>query len=490
MKKGDELFTLIKTLSSREKRRFKLFLKEKRGKQIPGFVILFEHLALIEEYDEEMIRNKLKGTAYKSQFSSAKLNLKQLLFQFLIQESQKVNPIHKLSQNIKEAQILAERGLPNQALNSCRRARKLASSLDDQKSMLLILEIESRIYRREELKDAESKLRDNSNDRKLGLEKLKLEGELERIYNQLYLLARESGENHLLPDRKLLDSLAGKMEELKVLDDSFRPENIRLHFWTLYNRLIGDQQALLINQEKLVNLWGKWPERIKADADRYVDCLRGYMEVCLEQEDWQAYDRTRNKLEGVKSQHPTVLANLFFSKLHCSLNHAMLRMRLEDLDYFEQAIVSDLKKHAFWLKDGYLIALRFNIYAAFFLSGNYNKAFKWLKVMESTASKAERKDLQDFARFAEVILLFEGQEDQLFLASVKTHLTFFKRHDQSDSPESWFIKTVYDIYWKQGFEPKSATFGNLLGSLRDRFEIFPVGWELVEKWLEGKVQDS
>ena len=106
-------------------------------------------------------------------------------------------------------------------------------------------------------------------------------------------------------------------------------------------------------------------------------------------------------------------------------------MKLDGLEELEHVIVSELDDHASWLKENYLIALRFNLFAAFFLSKNYDKATKWLKVMEYTASKMERKDLQGFARVAEVILFFEGEEDRLFLSSVNTHLVFFKRQDQS-----------------------------------------------------------
>ena len=131
---------------------------------------------------------------------------------------------------------------------------------------------------------------ENSRERSHALKKLKLEEELERIYNHLYLLARKSGENHLLPDPKLLASLSKEMERFKVSDTSFRPELIRIHFWTLYHRITGNQPAVMDFQIKVYNLWDKWPQRIKADPNRYIDCLRGYMEVCLEQQNWSGYD--------------------------------------------------------------------------------------------------------------------------------------------------------------------------------------------------------
>jgi len=490
MKKGDDLFRLIKTLSRREARGFKLFLKRQQGKEIQRFISLYEYLREKENYDEGHIRDELKGIAFRTQFPRVKLKLKQLLLEFLFQKGQKSNPVHQLSQMIKEAQILQERGLSNQVLNACRRARKLAYGLDDQKSMLQIMEVESRIFRRGNLKEAESKLRENSNQRSLALKKLNEEEKLEHIYNMLYMIARKSGENPLLPDHKLLVSLFNRLEVFQVSNDVFRSELIRLHSLTLYNRLVGNQQAVRDFQEKVCHLWEKWPHQIKAAPNRYVDCLRGYMEVCLEQEDWSAYKVARQKVDLLDSRDPRVLSNLFFTRLHCSLSYANYSMQLEGLEELEHTIISELDEHLHWLKESYLIALRFNLFASFFLAKNYQKAFKWLKVMEYTASKAERKDLQDFARVAEAVLFFEDQEDRLFLASVTTHLTYFKRQRQSDNPESWFIKSLHKIYWEHGLKPEITLWDDLLERLRSQVEKFPVGWKLIEKWLVNKIQNA
>jgi|GEM_PF-1936777 len=81
MKKQDDLFTLIKTMTSAEKRHFKLVSKTNDRNQ--NYIELFDVLDKLKEYDEVKVKTKLAGKKFAKHLSSEKKNLQNALFKSL-----------------------------------------------------------------------------------------------------------------------------------------------------------------------------------------------------------------------------------------------------------------------------------------------------------------------------------------------------------------------------------------------------------------------
>ena len=136
----DFLFVLIKSLSTSEKRQFKLYVNRLGINVDAKFLLLFNELDKMNEYQEEIIIQKKIST--KQQLSNLKAHLyKQILV------SLRMNPIHQnnriqLREQLDFANILYQKGLHKQALKILDKAKQSALELDEKTIASEIIELE------------------------------------------------------------------------------------------------------------------------------------------------------------------------------------------------------------------------------------------------------------------------------------------------------------------------------------------------------------
>lgn len=136
----DFLFVLIKSLSTSEKRQFKLYVNRLGINVDAKFLLLFNELDKMSEYQEEIIIQKKIST--KQQLSNLKAHLyKQILV------SLRMNPMHQnnriqLREQLDFANILYQKGLHKQALKILDKAKQSALELDEKTIASEIIELE------------------------------------------------------------------------------------------------------------------------------------------------------------------------------------------------------------------------------------------------------------------------------------------------------------------------------------------------------------
>jgi len=121
----DELFQLIKSLETSEKRLFKLYIKRSTGSIDLKMIQLFDALDKMNEYDEKVLLEKNKDIK-KEQLSNMKASLyKQLLASLrLMRDDDNIDM--QLHEQMGYARILYNKGLYLQALKVLDRIKNLA----------------------------------------------------------------------------------------------------------------------------------------------------------------------------------------------------------------------------------------------------------------------------------------------------------------------------------------------------------------------------
>ena len=136
----DSLFSLIKSLNRSEKRQFKLYVNRLQINADAKFLLLFEALDKLEEYDETAILKKKITT--KQQLSNLKAHLyKQILFSLRMNPSQQ-NDRMQIREQFDFATILYQKGLHKQSLKILDKAKTQALNLDEKTIAYDILELE------------------------------------------------------------------------------------------------------------------------------------------------------------------------------------------------------------------------------------------------------------------------------------------------------------------------------------------------------------
>mgnify|MGYP005984491927 CR=1 FL=1 len=136
----DFLFVLIKSLTTSEKRQFKLYVNRLGINVDAKFLLLFSEMDKMKEYDESIIIEKKIST--KQQLSNLKAHLyKQVLV------SLRMNPSHQnyriqLREQLDFANILYQKGLYKQALKILDKAKQAALELDEKTIASEIIDLE------------------------------------------------------------------------------------------------------------------------------------------------------------------------------------------------------------------------------------------------------------------------------------------------------------------------------------------------------------
>ncbi|WP_390455620.1 hypothetical protein, partial [Chryseobacterium sp. Alg-005] len=136
----DFLFVLIKSLTTSEKRQFKLYVNRLGINTDAKFLLLFSEMDKMKEYDESIILNKKIST--KQQLS----NLKAHLYKHIL-VSLRMNPIHQnyriqLREQLDFANILYQKGLYKQALKILDKTKQTALELDEKNIASEIIDLE------------------------------------------------------------------------------------------------------------------------------------------------------------------------------------------------------------------------------------------------------------------------------------------------------------------------------------------------------------
>jgi hypothetical protein len=151
MNKKEDLFLLIASLSRTEKRYFKLFAAKNGSKEAKYSIVLFNILEKQasstgdkkDKYDESIVVKKLKGNPLLKRFSSAKVELYQLILKSLHRYHSDISITVK--EHIHFIKILFDRGLLHQCYEAIKKTKAKATKYELFELLLEIHDIERNV---------------------------------------------------------------------------------------------------------------------------------------------------------------------------------------------------------------------------------------------------------------------------------------------------------------------------------------------------------
>lgn len=126
MKQKDQLFQLIKSLNSSEKRFFKIYSSRHVIGEQNNYIQLFDAIEKMKAYDEKKLMKKFEGEKLVNRFSVAKSYLYDLILRSMNQFHAKKNVNNELLELLRKVSFLFDKNLFEQANKHIRKAKKLA----------------------------------------------------------------------------------------------------------------------------------------------------------------------------------------------------------------------------------------------------------------------------------------------------------------------------------------------------------------------------
>lgn len=406
MRSRDDLFQLTKAMSRSEKRYFVLDAK-KSGRSSSRYLKLFDLLSGMEELDEAKLKKK-----FPKNLSSDKAYLYEAILRSMRDYRSSASKAAQVKERLLDARYLHERGLYAQSNTRILEAKKLATELEDNFSLLEII-------REEQLSLYDRRM-------KVGVEQIEelqrekdavLKGVIEELdYIGLYFrLAVEVFGRGVLQGGQSFEGLKKElpMELLERGDLPQSPLAERRFYLSSANffRLEKDNTKTYHFCEKAVQWWDGYPEIKEEEFYRYVGDVTNLVKVCytderlLDKADFW-YEKLRKEAKG-RNHHEKKY--VFLSLSVANLLNYMNRGDIERTKKLLPEIIAGLEE--FGLKRSLLLMA--NIIIAYFWLGDYASCEHWCGQLLSL-KKVGREDIHRVVLLFKLVSLYEqGKIDEL-----------------------------------------------------------------------------
>lgn len=402
-----ELFDLIKSLTSNEKRHFQLSTDLQAGKK--NYVLLFEEMDGQDQYDKSQIIAQLKGRKFVNNLHVTENYLYQRIMESLRTFHTDKSITTKLYNLLIDAEVLSQKGFYKLSMEVLNRAEKMA--LKHHRNFVLAEIIPKKI----ELIVADS-------DRNLTEQLDALYAQTQAVQHQLKEESSYIYWHHwfVLVFRKWRhpkeDLILQKMEEgyQFVVQQAFPKEGtfqMQYYYYTiqsLYFQLTKQYEKGNLIHGKILEVWEANPNLIKEKGAVYIARLANYINNSLTCQKYELILSLIEKMEALKTatfdEAGEQFQNVYFYKQLYYLN-------LKDLDKAKgliPEIEKGLKKYSQKINPARKLAFYYNSTITYFLLEEYEFAVDWLnQILSLTRIHEPRKDVQRFARILQLAIYYK-----------------------------------------------------------------------------------
>ena len=497
-----DLFDLIKALTVAEKAYFKKYAyKQQTDVKDNPYLRLFDAIDKQEAYDEEKLIKKLAKEKIAKQFSAAKNYLYNLILDCIaMYDATEGNARHKLRQQIRQIEVLVDRGLREQAAKKAEAARRLLhpDNIINQYSLhieLINLLLEILPYKAENFYD-----------------RMKLQYEKEHIflvvsnsqqYYNLYLktiyLLYKTGDKQLSKHEQYAQEFKEIIEQPLMGDINLALSfNARLFFcniWFDYYLWIADYSKALQYAELQLAQFNT-PSLRLGNVQKYMVAYKGVLMALTQLNDVPRFEKTIQEITdwyeeyGDKIQPEsieTILGCIYGSpfdafykwKKYTKAIALIPRMKIYFADPFAQRQVATIMHY------------QFCIAALYFYAGNYDAALNELDILLNNKNLETLTAYHGYARILHLLIHFELSNDLLLESLGRATYRFLYQHQSDYQVETQVVRFMRNV----SQIPNKRELNIALKNLRNKLE--PLQNEDFEKeafevihyldWIDSKL---
>lgn len=249
MKVQDSLYHLIQSLTKSEKRYFKLWSSRHTIGEENNYVILFDFLDQLSEYDESLVFTHFKGEAFLNRFSITKKRLYDAILGALDSFHMQSSVDAQLHKQLHSADILYKKSLYEQSRRVLLSAEKQAVKLNRYAILLEITRRKKQLLEKKGYKQiTEEQLQEVVSTETLAMRQLTYISQLWRAKSELFHIVATKGYSRAEEDRNQYDTIG--LEVLK----NYRPHELDVEACYLYHQLLSAYYFAINEEEKSLEM--------------------------------------------------------------------------------------------------------------------------------------------------------------------------------------------------------------------------------------------
>ncbi len=502
----ENLFSLIKSLSSSEKRQFSLYVGRIGINSDSKFLNLFKVLDKQSSYDEKAILGKTNVS--KQQLSNVKAHLyKQILI------SLRLNPVHQsIPVQIREQQdfalILYRKGLYKQSLKLLDRVKATAMYYEEKNLAYEILEwekiIESQYITRSIYNRAETLIHQTEQLIKLNLIASKLSNLSLDIYSIYLKMGHARTEEETL---EIKEKFEKNLPEYTFSELGFREKLLLYKAYLWYSFINQDFLASYRYSLKWIDLFNESPHMVSLHPVSYLKGNNYLLDSLFYMNHVKVFEKVLEDMEArikdrkIPDDDNTAALSFLYVYSH-KLNLKFMKGDFENGDLLVDKILRKIKKYEDRLDAHHIMVLYYKIASLYFGDGDNKKCIFYLKKIITNHSLEMREDLMCFSRILNLVAHYEaGQDYHLDRLIRSTYKFLIKMNDLHEVQKEMikFLRNLPEIspldikdefrklynklkeYEDHPYERRAFLYLDILSWLKSKIESRPVAKVIQEK---------
>ena len=491
MKRSDDLFSLIKSLSQNERRYFHLFSQLQKGDK--AYLALFKAMDKMKEYDEKHFREKNKDKEFIKNLAWRKHHLYNLILKSLGSYHESIDTeVYSL---LHRNEILYEKGLYKQCRKILTKAKNVAVKYEMFHIIFEILNwedvIASKLFEVDTQLDVIQESKDNI---KILANLTDYKNILMEIYNLHHVIGvfRKPEEK-----KKLAHIVSSKLWKSESEAMTFKAKRHFYYSHFLYCFMDGDFEKGFEYTKKCVDSLFTQPEQIAYNSHFYITATNAFLYCCtaLKKHDemFEAIVKlNENKKHFIKRSERAAATLLSYHELGYYMMTGKIQKGLESAKRIEMEmlefddIMSPLEKFSIYMNLAFL----------YFMAGKYKETIAWLYKIIAAGGLKARADFDSMVRIFYIIAQYEkGSSPQFMKSLLRSTYRFLIKREQMYKYE----KIILDFIRKKLIkvdtdEDLTGILKNLREQLlviqKDPFEGRPLEYFDLISWITSKLENK
>lgn len=496
---SDDLFRLVKSMTSLEKGYFKKYATKNTPGEKNNYIILFDAVDKMNTYDEELLRKNLKYTSFAKQLPVYKNYLYNLILKSLNSYSTYETIDLKITELIQNAAILSKKSLHKDALKHLKRAKTIAVKIENTKALLEILSEERSIIMRMPDKNIyENRVKIHNEQFEL-LKTLEKHLKLSWLSDKMVMYVEFKGNFRMEEEEReikkiMSDPILKKYDRLK--DFTSKQYLIHIHICDYYAK--ADFQKVHFYLKKEINLIQDYRFLIPTFVRTYIHTLVNYLLFSNLIKDRESIKDALLKINAlkriIKNKIPLdveimILANTCYAEIiiyskNCEMNKGRsAAMRAEQL----------LSKYSSEIPMAVKVVLLYNTAHFYFIDRNYENALRIINSLINEIPTSFKRDVYDFSRLFQLIIHLELGNFDVLENTVEPTYRYMKEHKSIFEVETAvfkFFRKILRAQKNQFKEIYKELLFDLEGSIDKTQSKITLGNFNFITWVQSKIKNK
>ncbi len=464
MQAQDELYLLIKSLTSSEKRYFKVYA----NRHVLGNKNNYEKLFDVidgwpdnKDYDEEELKEILRKKRLGKFLSSDKVKLIGLITESMRAYRSGSSIEQSITDLLADEAFYKTKRLNRLRLKAIQKAKELAWKYELYPVLITILQREALAaieWQQEHLGRTYTAIEKETGD---AFEVLHLSVDLRRMYERVFTHARTS-----LNGSEKAIQLAGETLGSDLITDykagrSFTCDKLFYQTQALCYRLLFQFKDYSAYQQKAVDLYDDYPHFVDYDRTSYKIALYNLMNALIKNEQQDAFKKYLEKAKNLKAADADEEGEDWQNIVHLELMYFMNTRNVEAGAKLKDEIERGLTLYSNKVNIARKLVLWRNLEACFLFTDNYEEALLYNNKILNDKSEA-RKDIKDECRFIEIIIHYSLRNFQLVENVIRNFERQLKNNRDLDEQEVFFFKSFKQLMKYAGQKIPSSVIQEIL----------------------------